>query len=210
MSKNELRMDAYYYGFEPTGVRAVDELLSTVACAGKSRHHTDEWSQDADNLEGYYGPHCVGKCERDWIQNAANRAADAFRALAARDAGARCSACHGEGEVSEHECCGQSTSGECCGNSVEVRVKCLFCARDAGAVTDTQRIDWLADQPVFDNIGNYPLLDVYELSCVVAEQRGRMEPNADDQREAFRRLIDAALVDVVSRALARDGGVQHG
>ena len=40
----------------------------------------------------------------------------------------QCSACHGEGEVSEHECCGQSTSGECCGNSVEVRVPCLFCA----------------------------------------------------------------------------------
>ena len=85
------------------------------------------------------------------------------------------------------------------------RIETALAARDAGAVTDTQRIDWLADQPVFDNIGNYPL-DVYELSCVVAEQRGRMEPNADDQREAFRRLIDAALVDVVSRALARDGG----
>lgn len=30
----QLRMNAYYYSFEPTGVRAVDEILSAVAVAG--------------------------------------------------------------------------------------------------------------------------------------------------------------------------------
>ena len=80
-------------------------------------------SEEALYSSGYYNHEAM-----------ADRIAGLERALAARDAGERCSACHGEGEVSEHECCGQSTSGECCGNSVEVRVKCLFCgdsARDA-------------------------------------------------------------------------------
>lgn len=56
----KLRMDAYYYGFNETGVRCVDEILSAVASAGKGYHHTEEWGS-----AGYI----------DQIQAAAGRAA---------------------------------------------------------------------------------------------------------------------------------------
>lgn len=48
-------------------------------------------------------------------------------ASAPRGEAVACNACHGEREVSEHECCGNSTNGDCCGQSIEVRVPCLFC-----------------------------------------------------------------------------------
>lgn len=61
----ELRMNAYYYGFTPTGVREIDEILSAVACAGKAYHHTDNWA-DSDKDEPSWA---------DLIQEAADRAA---------------------------------------------------------------------------------------------------------------------------------------
>lgn len=63
----ELRMSAYYYGFVPTGVKAVDRILSAVACAGKGFHHTEDWNDELD----YYG----GKSYVDLIQQAADEAA---------------------------------------------------------------------------------------------------------------------------------------
>lgn len=56
----KLRMNAYYYGFNETGVRCVDEILSAVASAGKGYHHTEMWAE-----AGYI----------DQIQAAAGRAA---------------------------------------------------------------------------------------------------------------------------------------
>ncbi len=69
---DKLRMNAYYYHFDETGVRVIDEILSAVACAGKAYHHTDMWD-DKPDFEGKK-PSCV-----DNIQNAANRAANHFR-----------------------------------------------------------------------------------------------------------------------------------
>jgi hypothetical protein len=69
----EMRMDAYYYGFTPTGVPEIDKILSAVACAGKAYHHTDSWNDEAE-----YEPH-QGKTPVEWIQNAANEAAAALR-----------------------------------------------------------------------------------------------------------------------------------
>lgn len=66
---DELRMRAYYYDFSPTGVRAVDKVLSAVACAGKAFHSTSEWNEDA-KWTGHTGDTPV-----DWIQNAADEAA---------------------------------------------------------------------------------------------------------------------------------------
>ena len=66
---DELRMGAYYYGFSQTGARAVDKVLSAVACAGKAFHHTSEWNDDA-TFPGHTGDTPV-----DWIQNAADEAA---------------------------------------------------------------------------------------------------------------------------------------
>lgn len=64
-TKDNLRMSAYYYGFRSTGIREIDEILSAVACAGKSYHHTSEWGDTGDG-------------EPSWaeiIQEAADRAA---------------------------------------------------------------------------------------------------------------------------------------
>lgn len=41
-------MCAYYYSFEPTGVDAIDAILSEVASAGKAYHHTESWTDDYD------------------------------------------------------------------------------------------------------------------------------------------------------------------
>ena len=40
------RMDAYYFGFDATGVGAVDAILSAVAIAGKGAHNTADWYDD--------------------------------------------------------------------------------------------------------------------------------------------------------------------
>lgn len=73
MSK-DWRMDAYYYGFTPTGVEEIDRILSAVACAGKCFHHTEDWRTEAEPY-----PHLRGTDPAEWIQNAANDAAAALR-----------------------------------------------------------------------------------------------------------------------------------
>lgn len=73
MSDN-LRMDAYYYGFTPTGSPEIDLILSAVACAGKAFHHTEDWNDKASAYKGHEGETPI-----DWIQNAANRAAAALQ-----------------------------------------------------------------------------------------------------------------------------------
>jgi hypothetical protein len=65
------RLEAYYYGFEPTGNDAVDKILGAVACAGKAIHNTAEWNEE---LGANYDDH-TGATPIDWIQNAANEAA---------------------------------------------------------------------------------------------------------------------------------------
>ena len=69
-----MRMNAYYYGFEPTGVVEIDRILHAVACAGKSFHHTEDWNEEASTRE-----HLRGICPVDWIQNAANDAANTMK-----------------------------------------------------------------------------------------------------------------------------------
>lgn len=69
----DLRMDAYYYGFEPTGVREIDLILSAVACAGKAFHETADWRNDARPYDGH-----TGETPEQWIQNAASKAAEAL------------------------------------------------------------------------------------------------------------------------------------
>ena len=57
-------LDAYYFGFESTGVVLVDEILEAIANAGSGAHHTSDWGD-----MGYV----------DDIQNAANIVADTMR-----------------------------------------------------------------------------------------------------------------------------------
>ena len=66
-----LRLSAYYFSFEPTGVPEIDMILSAVACAGECYHHTEQWNDDA---AFGYEPH-TGNTPVEWIQNAANAAA---------------------------------------------------------------------------------------------------------------------------------------
>lgn len=42
--EHTLRMNAYYYGFRPTGEIKIDQILSRVAEAGKAYHHTSGWT----------------------------------------------------------------------------------------------------------------------------------------------------------------------
>jgi hypothetical protein len=72
-----MRMDAYYYGFEPTGVEEIDRILSAVACAGKAQHHTEGWvdAMDYGTPTGAPEPFLRGASPAEWIQNAANDAA---------------------------------------------------------------------------------------------------------------------------------------
>jgi hypothetical protein len=65
-----MRMDAYYYGFEPTGEECIDRVLSAVACAGKAYHNTSEWAEESEHLSPYE-PFQRGATCQDWIQNAA-------------------------------------------------------------------------------------------------------------------------------------------
>lgn len=68
---SELRMDAYYYAFDPTGVPEIDRILSAVAVAGKAYHHTEDWNEKPGLAwEGHVGTSYV-----EYIQNAANDAA---------------------------------------------------------------------------------------------------------------------------------------
>lgn len=64
-------MNAYYYGFEATGVAAIDEILEAVAWAGKAYHHTEDWNERSHEESSVV----------DMIQAAAGRAAAKFQEL---------------------------------------------------------------------------------------------------------------------------------
>ena len=42
----ELKMNAYYYSFRPTGVYEIDKILSEIVSAGKAYHSTEDWNND--------------------------------------------------------------------------------------------------------------------------------------------------------------------
>jgi hypothetical protein len=85
--QQDLRMDAYYYSFTATRVPAIDLILSAVACAGKAYHHTDMWREECE-----WVPH-TGNSPVEWIQNAANAAAESLRRSGAQP-----------GKLSEQDC----------------------------------------------------------------------------------------------------------
>ena len=68
--ETEMNLRSYYYGFSKSGHRAIDRVLSAVACAGKSFHHTEDWHEVATPREYHEGCAPI-----DWIQNAADDAA---------------------------------------------------------------------------------------------------------------------------------------
>jgi predicted RNase H-like nuclease (RuvC/YqgF family) len=81
MTDEELRMEAYYYGFDKTGQIEIDRILSAVACAGKAFHHTNDWNDEATPRTFHEGATPI-----DWIQNRAKEAADTIEALRAENA----------------------------------------------------------------------------------------------------------------------------
>jgi hypothetical protein len=62
-------MAAYYYGFSETGVVEIDNILCSVASAGKGAHHTEHWCEHGSV---------------DLIQRAAVAASESINALRAR------------------------------------------------------------------------------------------------------------------------------
>ena len=93
-------MYAYYYSFNPTGTAEVDAILSAVACAGKSHHHTEGWSDD--DKWSRWGE---GRSSVDVIQAAANEAASELAALREqRERGPRVACiCGSTKQRAEHE-----------------------------------------------------------------------------------------------------------
>ncbi|QPO16745.1 hypothetical protein SEA_KASHFLOW_141 [Mycobacterium phage KashFlow] len=69
----DARMQAYYYGFEATGLAVIDRILSAVATAGKRYHHTESWSDPWGDV----------MTEEDRIQMAAEESAEQIRLLLA-------------------------------------------------------------------------------------------------------------------------------
>lgn len=67
---------AYSYSFEPTGDADIDLVLGAVCLAGKWSHHTESWGESPS--EGQKSP-------LDYIQAAANRAAESRLRLSAED-----------------------------------------------------------------------------------------------------------------------------
>lgn len=67
----ELRLRAYYYGFDATGDPAINLILSAVACAGKAYHSTSWWTDETPAYDDRF----KGETPEEWIQNAANDAA---------------------------------------------------------------------------------------------------------------------------------------
>ncbi len=61
----------YYYSFERTGIKEVDEMLYAIERAGKAFHHTSQWNDEVGNL--YAG--VEGETPVEWIQNSANKLA---------------------------------------------------------------------------------------------------------------------------------------
>ena len=79
------RMNASYYGVDPSGQPAIDAFLSAGAHAGKGYHHTESWSDD-----GEWSRWGEGRSAVDVIQAAANEAALALLdAAEERDAALR-------------------------------------------------------------------------------------------------------------------------
>lgn len=66
-----LRMYAYYFGFDPTGIFLVDRLLSEIATAGKAYHSTEWWNEKDSEDPTYI----------DRIQGAATEIAAEIRRL---------------------------------------------------------------------------------------------------------------------------------
>jgi hypothetical protein len=79
LDASDWRMDAYYFGFDPTGVAMIDRILSAVAHAGKAYHHTEDWTDECSPPEHLRGGTCAA-----WIQYAAKDAADAITTLRTR------------------------------------------------------------------------------------------------------------------------------
>ncbi len=95
--REALRMNAYYYGFTPTGEYAVDKILSAVAHAGKAFHSTEEWSDtDCYKLPDFGG----SGCPQEWIQLAAQECAQAIARARAEEREACAKVCD---EITERE-----------------------------------------------------------------------------------------------------------
>jgi hypothetical protein len=80
-------------------------------------------------------------------------------------------------------------------------------AKLAEAEKDAARLDWMADDPPFDGLGDH---DLYECWHMVAHENGREEATQDDKRKAFRRLLDHARIAALEARAVDSTQPQHG
>ena len=74
-----MSLETYFFCFKSTGNAAIDKILSAVDRAAKAYRNTESWMEDSSYVPD---PH-TGEAPVDWIQNAANEAAEAQRVVAA-------------------------------------------------------------------------------------------------------------------------------
>ena len=96
------RFEAYYFGFEPTGIGPVDAILSAVAVAGKGSHHTESWGESRDFYSNRLGL-VSGESAADLIQTNADHSAAIIRSLASELAASRQRAADAEAIIERAE-----------------------------------------------------------------------------------------------------------
>lgn len=89
-------LNAYYYGFEPTGCDLVDAVLEQVARAGKAFHSTEDWNEEDTD----------GRSPAAKMQAAANASAQAILALIAENKKLRDEASTAKAQCEHAEMCG--------------------------------------------------------------------------------------------------------
>ena len=98
------RMHAYYYGFDRTGLAAIDLILSAVATAGKGYHHTEQWADE----EGDTTPSHEARIQAA-AGEAANRIVAALTALSSELASTRQQLADAEAVIAQAHACWYNT-----------------------------------------------------------------------------------------------------
>ena len=80
---SELFMRAYYHTFQPTGELCADRILSAVARAGKSAHHTADWYDEWHNIQN------AANATAEEVKNLRQRLAEAEAKLTETENGLR-------------------------------------------------------------------------------------------------------------------------
>jgi len=92
-----------------------------------------------------------------------------------------------------------STEG-CIGDAAQIRVDVWNRRAPAEAVhPDSALLDWLADEPIFDGLGD---MDIHETACNLA---GGVEVSPEKMRECYRKAIRVLINNAMAFDASRQG-----